>query len=218
MDDLFDWLLVGLVGALVGIGELVSRYRDAPDRALRTPAAYLYVGLNVGASVAALGVARAFGWTFGVAEANPTALRWTQVAVAGFGAMALFRSALFNVRVGDQDVAVGPASFLQIVLAAADRGVDRLRAQARAVSNVSFARADVALSAFCLGLMQNLSKEDQDQFGRQLAALRNASMDDQMKVLSLGLAIMNAVGEDVLETAVKVLGPQLREPPAPPQP
>ncbi|HEY7059918.1 MAG TPA: hypothetical protein VII06_00455 [Chloroflexota bacterium] len=220
-----DWLIVALFGAFVGIGELVSRYRDAPDRALTTLPALLYTGLNTAAALAALGVIRAFGWTFGVpATPNADALRWTQVAVAGFGAMALFRSSLFTVRIGEQDVAVGPSSFLQIVLAAADRAVDRLRAQARAatvcsvMANVSFAKANVALPTLCLALMQNLPKDDQEQFARQLAALRSVDMDDRMKTLSLGLALMNVVGEDVLLAAVTSLGADIRDTPALPPP
>jgi hypothetical protein len=82
------------------------------------------------------------------------------------------------------------------------------------MSNVSFAKADVALPTFCLALMQNLPKEDQDQFGRQLAALRTAQMDDQTKLLALGLAIINTVGEDVLLAAVSSLDSRIRDDPA----
>jgi hypothetical protein len=59
--------------------------------------------------------------------------------------------------------------------------------------------------------MQNLPKEDQDQFGRQLAALRTAQMDDQTKLLALGLAIINTVGEDVLLAAVSSLDSRIRD-------
>jgi hypothetical protein len=53
------------------------------------------------------------------------------VADAGVGAMALFRSSLFTVRAGDRDIGVVPGSFLQIFRDAADREVDRVRADAR---------------------------------------------------------------------------------------
>jgi hypothetical protein len=134
-------------------------------------------------------------------------------------AMALLRSSIFVVRVADQDVPVGPSSFLQIVLSAADRAVDRLRAEARAtsvarvMSGVSFARANVALPTHCLALMQNLSQEDQEQLARQLNELRNADMPESVKVLSLGLALMNAVGEAVLVAAVKSLASEIKEKP-----
>ena len=78
-----DYVAVALIGALVGFGELVARYRDAPGTALRNGAAALYVGINAAAALAALGLIHAFDWTFG-AE-TPDALQWTRVLVAGFG-------------------------------------------------------------------------------------------------------------------------------------
>ncbi len=46
--------------------------------------------------------------------------------------MALFRSSLFVVRVGGEDVGVGPSSLLGALMSVADRGVDRLRGSKRA--------------------------------------------------------------------------------------
>ena len=82
-----DFILVAALGGVVGAGELVSRYRDAPTGALRSGAAAFYIFLNVAASLAALALIHAFGWTFGVTSGG-AALRWTQVGVAGTGAMA----------------------------------------------------------------------------------------------------------------------------------
>jgi hypothetical protein len=95
-----DLIVVGGIGAFVGTGELISRYRDAPARALRCPPALLYIAVNSAAACAAYGLVDAFDLTFGAAPGSPT--RWTRVLVAGFGAMALFRSSLFTVRVGEQ--------------------------------------------------------------------------------------------------------------------
>ena len=75
MPDLVDYLVAALLGALVGGTELVSRYRDAPQSALLSRPAWLYVFLNASASALAL---------------------WL--------AMALFRTSLFTVRAGDRDV------------------------------------------------------------------------------------------------------------------
>jgi hypothetical protein len=69
-----DWIVVGPLGALVGVGELVSRYRDAPARALASLPAVLYVGLNVVAAVTALALSQLFGWNFGASGAAVSAL------------------------------------------------------------------------------------------------------------------------------------------------
>jgi hypothetical protein len=203
-----DFLTVALIGALVGIGELVSRYRDAPVKALLTWSAGLYVAVNLASSVVALALIRAFDWGFGQ---TGDAREMTQVLVAGFGALALFRSSLFLVRVGDQDVGVGPSSFLQILLAAADRDVDRQRARARAqlvgnvMQGVEFGKAIVALPTFCLTLMQNVPADVQEDLGSEIKELATTDMNEDVKTLNLGLRLMNVVGPNVLEVAVAAL-------------
>ena len=87
--------------------------------------AYIYVAINVAASLLALGIIQHNQW-FGS--------RLTQVLMAGISAMAFFRTSLFVVRAGDRDVGIGPSGFIQIYLSAADRAVDRARAAARATA------------------------------------------------------------------------------------
>lgn len=65
-----QWLTVGLLVALVGGAELVSRYKDAPAGALRTSAAMLYIAINVAASLGAFALVNTFGWNFGVASSS----------------------------------------------------------------------------------------------------------------------------------------------------
>jgi hypothetical protein len=64
-----------LMGAPVGIGEIVSRYRDAPFQVLKQTPAAVYVIANGAASTAALWFINALNISFGVnAAANPQAL------------------------------------------------------------------------------------------------------------------------------------------------
>jgi len=151
-----DWIAVAALGVLVGIGELVARYSDAPFRALLTTSAVIYVVINAAAAVGALFLIRAFGWEFGIGSqqgqpSSDVAVRITQVMVAGLGAMALFRSSLCITRVGDEDVGVGPSVFLSNMLKACDTGVDRARSVVRAnrveeaMEGVSYSNAKGAL-------------------------------------------------------------------------
>ena len=203
-----DWIAVAALGALVGASELISRYRDAPDRALRTVPAIFYIALNTAASLGALGLIRANVWF-------PHA-RWTQVLMAGVSAMAFFRSSLFIVRAGDRDVGVGPSGFLQIFLASADRAVDRMRAQARSdavgeiMQGVDYQKAYQSLPPYCLALMQNVSPEDQQELRRAVEALNQGAADPAVKVRLLGLELINVVGIDVLTAAVHSLGDQIQ--------
>ena len=215
--EILQWLAAAVLGGLVGGAELVSRYRDAPAGALKTPPAILYVGINLAASMAALALVRTFGWKFGLeASDDSLAVGWTQVLVAGVGAMGLFRTSLFTVRAGDRDVGVGPSSFLQIFLRAADRQVDRSRAQVRAdtvsivMKDVDYEKAFAALPPYCLALMQNLPDETQQQLRRALEILDRADIDPDVKTRLLGLELVNVVGVDVLKTAVTSLGDEIR--------
>ncbi|MGA2072902.1 MAG: hypothetical protein ABSH52_05295 [Terriglobia bacterium] len=212
-----DYAIVAILGALVGSGELVSRYRDAPAGAIHTWPARFYILINIAASIAALFVIHVFNWHFGVTSGDAP-VRWTQVGIAGTGAMALFRSSLFTVRVGDRDVAVGPISFLQVFRDAADREVDRLRARARSDSvadlmeGIDYRKAIEGLPPYCLALMQNVAAEDQQKMLQALALLdKDPTIDPAIKVRILGLQLMNVVGPNVLSAAVKSLRKQMED-------
>lgn len=211
--EALDFAAVALLGALVGGGELVSRYRDAPKAALYTRPALVYVALNIAASVLALAMIRGYGWTFNAVGASQ---RWTQVLVGGVGAMALFRTSLFTVRAGDRDIGVGPGSFLQIFRDAADREVDRVRAGARgmAVANlmqgIDYQKAVDGLVPYCLALMQNVPDDEQTKLLQAINLLTAESIDGAIKVRILGLQLFNVVGPAVLTAAVEALRDELR--------
>jgi len=214
--EVTQYVLVVAFGLLIGVAELTARYRDAPARAVLSLPALLYLGLNGAASATALALIHGFGWSFGLEATNAAAVWWTQVMVAGFGAMALFRSSLLMIRVGTSDVSVGPGGILQVVLDAADRAVDRTRAGPRAdavariMQDVSFARAQIALPTLCFSLMQNVPEEEQRRLLREISELEQAPISDAAKALSLGLSLMSVVGETVLAKAVEKLGAEIR--------
>jgi len=218
MDDLvIDWIVVSVFGAVVGVGEIVARYRGEPVNALKTAPALLYIFLNALVSLLALAVTRLFGWTFGADETNVEALRWTQVIVSGMGALVVLRASFFTVKAGDEEVAVGPGPLLRTIFDAVDREVDRAQAEQRALSinrimaDVSFERAYLVLPAYCFALLENLSKEEQKQFGDVIKDLKKVEeIDVSVKNLLLGAQLINLVGEEVLEGAVKGLGEKIK--------
>jgi hypothetical protein len=215
----YEWLTVIGIGVLIGITDIISRYRDEPDDALGTTPSFFYLFVNVVASSLTLICIRAFEWTFGLQGQQAA---WAQVLVAGFGAMAILRTSLWTVQVGEQSIPIGLNSFLDAILGTVDRAVDRKRAQQRAqavstiMKDVDFDKAAQALPAYCFGLLQNLPVDEQDKFGRKVALLASAPMNKRVKALLLGLTLMNLVGEKVLETAVANLGTDIQiTPPVP---
>ncbi len=216
-----SYLMAFILGALFGIAELVSRYRDEPQRALWSWAAFLYVMVNGLASVGALNLIRVFGWITG---GEPLQDAYKQVLIAGLGAMALFRSSLFIFRIGNSDINFGPVLILQILLGAADRGVDRRRGWSRSLEvgdimkDVSFDKAKALLPTYCFLLMQNLTKEEQEAIGRDIAALDAIIITDQtianrQKSILLGLRLLNLTGTNLLKQAVKSLGDDIKKTP-----
>jgi hypothetical protein len=211
---------VALAGGLVGLAELVSRYRDQPFSAVTSLPGIGYMMINAFASLGALILIFTFDWQFGV---SGDAVLVTQLLVASFGAMALFRTSLFTVRAGNQDVGIGPSSLLSIILDACDQGVDRVRAKARAwevarvMSDVSFDKANENLPAVALGLMQNLSESHQSALSVEVQTLRQTSaLSKESKLILLGLAIADQVGVHVLEAAKLTLGDQIAASGGPP--
>jgi len=219
-----DWLAVSILGLIVGAGELVVRYRHVPLRALFSRSvvfyAAIYAVINALAALVALTLIHAFGLTFGMdQQESATELRVTRVLVATLGAMLFLRISLFNVRIGDHDVAIGPRVFLQTVLNAVDRAVDRYRAKLRAetvsriMEGVSYKRAFMLLPPLVLPQMHDVSSVDQERFVEKLDQIdKDTSLSDHVKVMMLGLVTMDYVGVAALETAVNSLRPLLTQP------
>lgn len=210
-----DYVFVGALGGLVGAGELVPRYRDAPWSAVRNLGAATYILVNAAATLAALSMIRVLGLTFGAQPGAPA--RLTQALVAGFGAVAFFRTSFFVVRIAGRDVGVGPSMLLQVLLTATDRDVDRRRAVVRAqavteaLRGLSYSQVRDALPAYSLALMQNVSHEEEIELRGKLEDISRSQMEDSLKVNALGLTLMNVVGQRVLVSAAASLRSRIIE-------
>jgi hypothetical protein len=214
--SMFRWsLLVAAFGGIIGTCELVARYRDDPLRSLTSSAAMLYIIVNIIAATFAYLLIRDFGWQFGAVGPQ---ISWVQAFVAGFGAMVFFRSSLFQAKVGDTSVAIGPGIVFQILLQVADRSCDRRRGEARAalvkklMRGVSFSKARMALPSLCFGMMQNVGADEQAQFNLMADALTTKNMPDDFKTFNLGLMLLNVVGEKALDSAIQTAGERIQNP------
>jgi len=211
-----SYLICGMLGGATGVVELVSRYKDDPVAAVQSVAAVNYILLNVLSSVAALLLLQTYGKDL-LGESGSVEKVISQMLVAGFGAMAFLRTSIFNVSIGNERVAVGPAALLEVLLSAADRAVDRRRAYSRSTSlkkmgwdKISFDKSRVALPAYCFALMQNVSAKEQNAVGEHIKAVTgNKMLTPQQKLRLIVLAIMNIVGEEVLKEAQSGLGKEI---------
>lgn len=219
--DLNDWadvaqyVSVAFIGASIGMGELVSRYKDDPYEALRNRHAITYVLINAIASLVALLTLKTLGNSSSAGQA--AAQRIGHTLAAGFGAMAILRSSAFTVRVGKDDVSVGPSALLHILLSATDRAVDRARARVRAeqmartMKAMSFDTIAQALPHLAFTMMQNVTKDERDGLSEEIERLRKQEIDPVAKSICLGLTLSNIVGQGVVDAAVSALRETLRE-------
>lgn len=205
-QDRIDWpyWFAASIGFAVGATEMMARYRDSPFAPLRSAPGIIYFLVN--------GAAAALAYYLldkGKVDIPSEPLK---ILTAGISAMAFFRSGLFTARIGNSDVAVGPNLILQILLQALDRTYDRDRAVPRSMivsqsmSGVSFAAAQEALPSICFNLMQNVSDDEKKALRDEVDALQASAMSDEAKSLSLGLALLNLVGERTLDAALIALG------------
>jgi hypothetical protein len=212
------------IGGLVGVVELLGRYRHAPVRAVLTWSGFSYICINVGAAWAAYYMLDAFA----VFERVTVAKDLTQVLTAGFGSLVFMRSSFFKVRVGDSDIGIGPAAILDTLLLVADRGVDRREAVARAqdvtelVSHVRDPRIVAKmLTKYSLALMQNVDEKTSQDLGDAIGKIMtDVDIPDVIKMDIVALRLGVVVGPDVLEAAVAALGDRLihaADPPAGPR-
>ena len=132
--------------------------------------------------------------------------------------MAFFRTPVFTVRIGAQDLGVGPVSFLQVISGAINRAVDRRQASGRATEvnslkrGLSFERSVIALPTYCLALMQNLSDEGRETPGTVVVVSETGGRIGWGQARILGVCLLNAVGLVALQSAITSLGDELRQP------
>lgn len=213
-----DYWIVGLVGTLLGLCELLSRYRDEPIRAVLNVSALAYILINGGASLVALLLLNVWKVDFGLGAEDDVKLRVMLILTGGLGAMAFFRSSFFTFRLGENDVPLGPGLIMQVLLDVTDRAVDRGRAAPRALAitgimkDIDFDKAHLALPSYCFALMQNVSKEEQSAIGQQVTALAQlgGSISGPVRSYLLGLILLNVVGETVLRAAIDTLRPHIQ--------
>jgi hypothetical protein len=195
-----------VLGALVAVAELVSRYRDSPTTAMASMSAAVYLTVNASAAAGALFFVRLLNWRFG---ASDDLLPVIQVLVAGLGSAAVFRSSIFTVAAGDQNIAIGPNAILSVILTAADRGVDRQQALSRfrqahlVMKDISFDEHAEEIGRVALATMQNVTPSEAEAFDHSITALRDpdqaARLSDEAKAWMLGLSLLGIVGAEVLE-------------------
>ena len=203
------YFIVALIGGLIGLAELVGRYPDSPIAALKNYASAIYALINSVASMVTLLFLQEFSMvTFeGVTDQNKELV---EILIAGLGASAILRVGL-NIQVAGRSINISLMTILEPILKAADsevdraRGAERLRITRELMVGLDVSSAFNDLPPLCLYLLQGIPEEKQKELADEVKTLELQKMQDNMKLMSLGLALMNTVGSDVLEKSVDAL-------------
>jgi hypothetical protein len=128
------------------------------------PPTPLYLLINIAAGIAALLIVNRLG-----VAAGTKAPRLYAILLAGFGAIAFFRTSLFTLQVAGADIGIGPSALLQSLLDAADRMIDRDQVQGRTsdvggiMRDIDFDKARVAMPSLCFLLVENMTPAEQER-------------------------------------------------------
>jgi hypothetical protein len=171
---------------------------------------WVYVAINGSVSAGALALARANGWTFGLNSV--TTANVARVLVSGAAGLAVLRSGIALIRIGDREVPAGPGALITGLLVVIERVIDRTQARDRSravatcMKGVSFDRAFKVLPKHCLLLLRNATVDETQALAAAIAEIaEDGSSSDQAKAYNLGIALINFAGPEVLNGAVATL-------------
>lgn len=208
--DIVEYVACVTLGCVVAATELLGRYRDSPRQIAHMAAFWAYLAINGAVSALALALARANGWTFGLGAM--TSANAARVAVSGAAGLAVLRSGIALIRIGDREVPAGPGALITGLLVVIERVIDRTQARdrsataARCMKGVSFDRAFKVLPKHCLLLLRNATPDETQALAAAVAEIaEDGSSSDQAKAYNLGIALINFAGPEVLNGAVNTL-------------
>ena len=201
-----------LCGALVGLTEIASRYRDEQVKAITSPDGLIYILFNGAISTFALILV----WYF---HDNPAFAMITKsplgaAIAAGFGATAVMRTRLAVIKGSDnKDVSIGPDIVLSLLLTLIDRRIDRwrsLRRQRLIAERFEELKALGSIddaSEYLLGSLisfQNISETDKKEVNAQVQQNKAAKVrDPYIQLTTLGYIFLTVIGEENFDQALR---------------
>ena len=218
LDGSQYWIAFGL-GIVLGMVELMARYRDEPLSLFGSLYTWMYMLFNgLLASLSLFLIIKLnLDFTPQGTESTDSQIIYN-IMMAGFGGAAFFRSSVMQTRSGDKDISVGPGLVIDIALSILDRAVDRFRAERRSnrisqiIAGYTVRQVGGIITPYCIALMQNLSASERSDIEAKAVVGEQAEEDTlasdesgDVKAAVLALQIANLVGFDVLEKAIEHL-------------
>ncbi|ESS71652.1 AIG2-like family [Methyloglobulus morosus KoM1] len=151
------YFYVFALGMLTAFAEIIGKFRDEPIKTLKSCYAVCYHVFNGLIAVFALKLMIVNG-----VQHSTELDRIKIILIAGLGSMLIMRSKLFNIKVGDKDIAVGPDQIMTVFLDFMETSIDRVRS----LSRLRF-------------VTEKLKDIDYDKVSKHCEALLNASQGNK---------------------------------------
>lgn len=192
------------LGALTAFAEIIQKFGDEPLQALGTFEALMYHALNGLISVAALSILLLYPEFYEKETAG--SLEMIQIVlVAGLGSMLVMRSKLFNVKMGESEIAFGPEQIINVFLRFMEDSIDRVRASARidfvirVMNNLAFEM----IEEYTLTMLESTQAlaDKKNKLIKDIKDIKNDNeiTNTQLRSYRLGFLLLNTMGENFLE-------------------
>lgn len=197
------YVITFLVGCISALAELLSRY-DRIGQIFTFLSSWLYLFINGSAAILAYWFISEYNLDFGTL----TKTEIGKIIIAGTSSMVILRSSFANIKNGNKNIEAGLASITGVFLKNADRALDRKRSIEdykeieQIMQNVDFNKAKVDLPLICLGMMKNVTLEEQQLLANDIIKLSQDAASDKAKSINLGVLVSDTTGLELLKEVV----------------
>lgn len=198
----WPYALATLIGAGVGLSELLSRYSWTIRNICSSAAGWAYLAINGAAALLAYLFAVDWGFDKGL-TGKPEG--WRVLAVSLL-AMVFLRSSLATIRIGDREVGVGLVSLVEVFLRRAekvlDQGVsrDRWTNVGARTSELTYDATRAYFVTVAESLLRSLNDTERDSWHRELTKIDESDVDADTKMRLLAICIADRLGDDLFAT------------------
>ena len=192
--------LAAVVGASVGLSELLSRYAWSIKTIVSTGAGWWYLAIN--GFVAALAYQAAIDWGISVGLTGKP--EWWRAVIVALLSMAFLRSAFANIRIGDRNVGVGLVTFVEVFKTRAERQLDQRLTQERwtkvgsVVADLTYESAGEYLVSVTMTILPSLTDAEREIVLRDTSKIRELEVESGAKMLMLAMCLERWLGQELL--------------------
>jgi len=193
-----------LIGGLVGLTELLSKYTWSFCNIFKNSAGWLYISVSGSGSLLAYFFIVSFGL---MPSVKATGWFW-HVFISSVLGVAVFRSSFANLDVGGKQFSAGVGVILDVFKKRAERNLDQDIQDSLyitvlpLVSKLSFAAAKDHLVLLSSEVLRSLSDQEKKEYLKGVDRISKLTAPDSSKMVVFSLLLINLTGEKLFKTII----------------